>query len=160
MKPLSLIIVLGIFCWSGTTMQNTSPTNEQKRNRVFQIDENELFFEELSEEYGKILLQACNNDVDVASKKWIKTLVAMERYAVRWNYFGSLKGTKIWIKIFCSKKGRIEYIAYSVKPSSRNVNHQLFVKFLERFLRAYRVDVRTDNKFSHYSSADFPLKYR
>lgn len=159
MKPLSLILVLSIFCLSGTTIPNTS-IDEQKRNRVFQIDENELLFEELSKEYEKLLIQACNNDVDVASKKWFNTLAAMERYAVRWNYYEKLKGTKVWIKVFCSKRGRIEYIAYSVKPSSKNIEAQLFVKFLERFLRAYRVGIRTDTKFSHYSSAEFPLVYR
>lgn len=159
MKPLSLILVLSIFCLSGTTVTNNFIDN-QKRNRVFQIDENELLFEELSKEYEKLLIQACNNDVDVASKKWLKTLAAMERYALRWNYYDKLKGTKVWIKVFCSKRGRIEYIAYSVKPSSRDIDTQLFVKFLERFLRAYRVDIRTDSKFSHYSSAEFPLVYR
>lgn len=160
MKLLSLILALSIICLSNTTIQDVNRVDEQKRKRVFQIDENELLFEELSDKYKKILLQACNNDVDVASKKWLKTLIAMERYAIRWNYYNELKGMKIWIKVFCSRKGRIEYIAYSIKPSSRNVDNQLFVEFLERFLRSYKVDVRTNEKFSHYSSAEFPLIFK
>ena len=128
----------------------------QRQPRVFIMEENELLIDELSEKYDKALIEACSNDLDKAHQKWVGTLISMERYAKQWNY--NIKGVKIWIKVFCNKRGYIDYIAYSVNPNSKNIDTELFNKFMNRFLRVYRLDVRASYRFSHYGRASFPVQ--
>lgn len=131
-----------------------------KPPRVFVIDENELLFEELSREYNMLMLSACDNDVKKASQEWLNMLLKMEYYAELWNVKEQLYGTKLWVKVFCDKRGRIQHIAYALKPSSRAIDGELFQQFLERFLRVYRMDVRATAGYSHYTSMSFPVQIR
>ena len=95
-------------------------------------------------------------NMNKAHGKWTKMLIAMEDYAKLWKY--DIKGVKIWVKVFCNKKGYIDYIAYSFNPNSKGVDTEIFNKFLNRFLRVYRLDIRSSNHFSHYGRAAFPVK--
>lgn len=131
-----------------------------KPPRVFVIDENELLFEELSREYNMLMLSACDNDIKRASEQWVDMLLQMEYYAELWNFKDQLYGVKMWAKVFCDKRGRIQHIAYALKPSSRAVDSELFQQFLERFLRVYRMEVRTSAGYSHYTSVSFPVQMR
>ena len=156
MRILPLILGISLLCLSSTTIDTSNTSTNQRQPRVFIIEDNELLVDELSRKYEKALIEACNNDLDRAHQKWVGTLVAMERYAKMWNY--DIKGVKIWVKIFCNKRGYIDYIAYSVNPNSKNVNNEVFNQFLNRFLRVYRLDIRSSNHFSHYGRASFPVK--
>lgn len=164
MKVVSLIIVLSIFCTSSTLIDPVKVANEAsiQRNhpRVFIINENELLFEELSKDYETLMLAACNNDIQKAQNEWYRMLVEMQRYAALWNYYDELNGTKLWIKVFTDKRGRIQHIAYALKPSSKSIDTELFTKFLERFMRVHRMNIRTSSKFSHYTSVSFPIRKR
>lgn len=137
-----------------------APPTADKPPRVFVIDENELLFEELSREYNMLMLSACDNDIKKASQEWLNMLLKMEYYAERWNFKEQLYGVKMWAKVFCDKRGRIQHIAYALKPSSRAVDDALFQEFLERFLRVYRMEVRTSAGYSHYTSLSFPVQLR
>lgn len=161
MKLLPIVFVLSFLCLSNTyisEVENIENNNPLRDPRVFLIDENELLYERLTAEYNTFLLTACDNDMNKAIKVWNKTLTQMQNYAIRWNYYNSIIGVKIWIRFFCDKKGRIQHIGYAVKPGSRNVDTELFSKFLARFIRVYRFNIRTNNKFSHYHSISFPVK--
>jgi hypothetical protein len=158
MKLLPIVFVLSFLCLSNTYVSDIEKTKPSKKPRVFLIDENEILYEELTTEYNTFLLTACDNDMNKAINVWNKTLEQMQNYAIRWNYNEKIVGVKIWIRLFCNKKGRIQHIAYAVKPGSRNVDTEIFSKFLERFLRVYRLNVRTNKKFSHYHSISFPIK--
>jgi len=156
MKILPIILGISLLCLSSTTTNTSKTSTEQRQPRVFIIEDNELLVDELSKKYEKALIEACNNDLDKAHQKWVGTLAAMDKYAKMWNY--DIKGVKIWVKIFCNKRGYIDYIAYSVNPNSKNINPELFNQFLNRFLRVYRLDIRSSNHFSHYGRAAFPVK--
>lgn len=172
MKILPILVGICLMCSSSTFVDYSHHHNnnnsraerlefgEQKNPRVFLIDENELLFEELSEEYKTLMIAACKNDINLASREWLKTLISMQAYAARWEYYDAMIGVKIWIKVFCDKRGRIQHIAYAVKPGSRNVDTQVFSAFLERFLRVHRMDIRSKSKFSHYTSVTFPVKIK
>ncbi len=157
MKVLSLIFLLGFVGLSDVNALPVSAAGENGNPRIFIISENELLFEELSREYSMMMGSACDNDFSKASKEWLKMLISMERYAELWNY-NELNGIKVWMKVFCDRRGRIQHIAYNLKPSSRAIDTELFNKFLERFLRAYRMDVRSGGKYAHYTSISFPLQ--
>lgn len=158
MRILPFIIGLSLLCLSNTTIDTTKDFALQRQPRVFIIDENELLFDELSVEYDMSLINACDSDNDRAYQKWNGMLMAMERYAKLWRYDKDIKGVKIWIKVFCNKKGYIEHIAYTIKPSSKNIDTEIFSKFLNRFIQVYRLDIRADKDFSHYGSASFPVQ--
>ena len=156
MRILPIILGLSFLCLSNTTI-NTSDTGiNQRQPRVFIMNENELLIDKLSDKYNNFLIEACDNDLDKAHEKWNKTLIAMEKYAKLWNY--DIKGVKIWVKIFCNKRGYIDYVAYSFNPNSKGVDTEIFTKFLSRFIRVYRLDIRYSDHFSHYGRASFPIQ--
>lgn len=157
MKLLTLILGMSLICVSGVNAPLEMNESIQKNPRVFIISENEMLFEELSKEYSKLMLEACDNDINKSSNEWVNMLFQMQKYSKRWNY-DRLNGVKVWIKVFCDKRGRIKHIAYAVKPSSRTVDTELFSKFLERFIRVHRMKIRTNSNFSHYTSASFPVR--
>jgi hypothetical protein len=157
MKLLTLILGMSLICISSVNAPLEMNESIQKNPRVFIIEENELLFEELSQEYSKLMLEACDNDINKSSSEWVNMLLQMQKYSKRWNY-DRLNGVKVWIKVFCDKRGRIKHIAYAVKPSSRTVDTELFSKFLERFIRVHRMKIRTNSNFSHYTSASFPVR--
>jgi len=157
MKLLTLILGMSLICISGMNIPLDANESIQRNPRVFIISENELLFEELSKDYSKMMLEACNNDINKSSKEWVNMLLQMQRYSKLWNY-DRLSGVKVWIKVFCDKRGRIKHIAYAVKPSSRTIDTELFSKFLERFIRVHRMGIRTNANFSHYTSASFPVR--
>lgn len=167
MKVLPLLLVLCIICMSNTSINTsveasieTTLKKEVQRPRVFIIHENELLFDELGREYETLMLAACDNDIKKAEREWSRMLVEMQRYAALWNYYDELKGVKIWLKVFCNKRGRIQHIAYALKPSSKAIDTELFSRFLERFMQIHRMNIRSKSKYSNYTSVSFPLKKR
>lgn len=156
MRILPLILGISLLCLSNTTIDTSSLVTTQRQPRVFIIEDNEQLVDELSRKYDKALIEACNNDLDKAHQKWVGTLATMEKYAKQWKY--DINGVKIWVKIFCNKRGYIDYIAYSINPNSKNINPEIFNQFLNRFMQIYRLDIRSSNHFSHYGRAAFPVK--
>ncbi len=156
MRILPIILGISLLCLSNTTINPFDFPIDQRQPRVFIMEENELLIDKLSDKYDTFLIEACDNDLDKAHAKWTKTLIAMEDYAKIWKY--DITGVKIWVKIFCNKKGYIDYVAYSFNPNSKGVDTEIFTKFLNRFIRVYRLDIRSSDHFSHYGRAAFPVK--
>lgn len=122
--------------------------------KVFILGEHEQAYQRLYEQHSKVLLEVCQEDMDVAFDKWLSMLEEMEAYAKSINY--DIKGIKVWLNVFWDENGKINHIAYHLKVNSRNIKREELTAFFSSFMNHYTFPVVTDEKFSHYGSASFP----
>lgn len=121
--------------------------------KVFLLGNHEVAYERLSGE-GTSLLAVCEDDFNVAHGKWNSLLKEMEAHAEMINY--DIKGVKMWLHVFWDDNGKINHIAFYLKPNSRNVKTEEMTAFLTDFVNNYHLPVRYADNFSHYSGAAFP----
>ncbi len=126
--------------------------------KVFLIGEFAEEFEATSAEYSLQLMDACDQDMNLAYIKWLTMLFDMEDYA--YDVGLDLKGLKMWVKVFWSEEGTIDHIAYYLKPKSRNIDKEELTAFLMSFIADYEFPLQPEEKFSHYGSASFPILAR
>lgn len=126
--------------------------------KVFLIGEYAEEFDLASAEYSLQLIDACKQDMNLAYYKWLSMLQEMEEYAETLGF--EMKGVKMWIKVFWAENGKIDHIAYYLKPKSRNVNVDELTAFLMSFMNKYEFPLITEEKFSNYGSAAFPIVSR
>jgi hypothetical protein len=112
-------------------------------------------FESMKGDYEATLASACKNDMELAFYSWVSLLKHMETFAGRTGY--DLNGIKIWLYVFWSKEGNVDYIAYYPKPNSRNIKGDELTNFFNDFLKNYTFPIKNDKRFSNYSSANFPV---
>jgi hypothetical protein len=112
-------------------------------------------FENMKGEYEVTLASACKNDMELAYYSWVHLLKHMESYAGRTGF--DINGVKLWLYIFWSKDGNIDYVAYYPKPNSRNMKEEEMTSFLTEFVKNYTFPIKNDKNFSNYSSANFPV---
>ncbi len=122
--------------------------------KAFIIGEHEKKFEELSIEHSAMLLNVCDDDMQVAFGKWLSMLKEMEAYAGVIGY--DLKGLKLWLNIFWDANGEVRHIAYYPKPNSRNVKLDELNAFFSSFMNHYTFPLIAEVKYSHYGIASFP----
>ncbi|MEM7102540.1 MAG: hypothetical protein AAF502_05345 [Bacteroidota bacterium] len=125
---------------------------------VFLIGEDPDSFEALSGIYKTNLLTACREDMDMAFRKWMEMMLALESFAENAEF--DINGTKMWIKVFWGTDGTVEHVAYHLKPNSRNADLRSLTEFFEGFIRNYKFPISFDTNFSHYGSASFPTFYK
>jgi len=82
-------------------------------------------------------------------------LIEMEDYAQALGF--DIMGVKMWIKVFWAENGKIDYIAYHLKPRSRNISQDALTAFLTVFTKDYEFPLIADEKYSNYSFANFPI---
>ncbi|MFK7934795.1 MAG: hypothetical protein AB8G22_14895 [Saprospiraceae bacterium] len=123
--------------------------------KVFLLGEHEKEYEQLVMDYNANLLAACDNDMQGAFKKWVSMLKEMEEYAKNMEY--DINGVKFWIHVFWDKNGEIKHLAYHLRPNSRSIETEELSNFLQSFINQYRFPLTTTKKFSHYSTAYFPM---
>ncbi|MFK8007789.1 MAG: hypothetical protein AB8H03_15530 [Saprospiraceae bacterium] len=121
--------------------------------KVFLLGNHEIAYEKLSGE-GTSLLAICEDDFKAAHGKWNSLLKEMEAHAEMINY--DIKGVKMWLHVFWDDNGKINNIAFYLKPNSRNVKTEEMTAFLTDFVNNYHLPAQYDNSFSHYSGAAFP----
>ncbi len=121
--------------------------------KVFLLGNHEFAYEKLSGE-GTSLLAICEDDFKVAHGKWNSLLKEMEAHADMINY--DIKGVKMWLHVFWDDNGKINNIAFYLKPNSRNVKTEEMTAFLTDFVNNYHLPSQYDESFSHYSGAAFP----
>ena len=137
----------------------SATTNQKgKYPAVFLINDNPQAFEKLALDYATPLLGVCDYDMDSAYVKWMDFIVSVEKFADE-NEF-DIKGVKMWIKVFWSSEGKIDHIAYHLKPKSRNINTDSLSDFFERFMTEYEFPLKADAPYSHYGGASYPTFYR
>jgi len=121
--------------------------------KVFILGNHEIAYEKLSGE-GTSLLAVCEDDFNAAHGKWNSLLKEMEAHADMINY--DIKGVKMWLHVFWDDNGKINNIAFYLKPNSRNIKLEEMTAFLTDFVNNYHLPAQYDESFSHYSGAAFP----
>jgi len=121
---------------------------------VFMIGENESEYETLVTSCNTLLLTVCEDDMDLAYRKWLGLLSDMEKYAEEKEI--DIRGVKIWINVFWDEEGNIKHLVYYPKPNSKNMDFDQLSLFFESFSDAHKLDYTSSKCFSHYGSAAFP----
>jgi hypothetical protein len=121
---------------------------------VFLLGEYDKIYDSMMAEQTT-LLDACNDDMNLAYTKLMGMMQEMEAYAELVDF--DLKGINAWIHFFWAADGSIEHIGFYLKPNSRNVSTDLMKNFLEGFAKQYKLPLKYSRKFSHYSSFSFPI---
>lgn len=151
----SLLLIVLTFSFSATLLMAQTPVANLPLPRVFQLGGNEQAYEELSKEYSQSLLEVCNNDMTTAFEKWLDMMGAIEDYAKKINF--DIKGVKVRLHVFWSPDGTVDHIGYVFRTNSRNIRPEEFSAFLSSFTRQYTFPMKSQQKFSHYTIATFPL---
>ena len=126
--------------------------------KVFLIGQHEEEFEALTASYEEDLLAACEGDMDVAFGKWMSMMEEMEAYGKQIEY--NLDGVKGWFHFFWDTDGRIEHIAYYLRPNSKNLDLDEMNAFLTSFMNNYKFPLVSDTKYHHYTGATFPVFFQ
>lgn len=160
MKIFKTIMVLTLFCplWlmANQAMDRMAVSADSTQlPKVFIIGEHEEEFNNLTLQFQTLLLEACDDNMDVAYDKWLSMLEEMEAYANLNNF--DLKGIKMWINVFWEKDGSIKHLAYYLKPQSKNVDTRFLTAFLTEFIKVYRFPLVHTDGYSHYGIANFPV---
>jgi len=121
---------------------------------VFLIGEHEFEYESKVKECDKLLLEVCQDSMQLAYRHWLLMLHDMEIYAEAEDF--DIKGIKIWLNVFWDAEGSIDKIVYYPKPNSRNTDFSQLTLFLEKFVLQYEFPLDYNSCFSHYGSATFP----
>lgn len=132
---------------NGTTSSTTLP-------HAFLISQDDQAYGDLVKSTPTLLLNVCDNQMEVAYKKWVYMLADMEEAAVRKGF--EIRGLKVWINVFWNKEGDIDHIVYHPKPNSKHIDYSDFTNFLNEFAEEYQMDIKAEDSFAHYGSASFP----
>jgi len=163
-KKLLVIAILGCTLSVGAQpltapkRADVSTWQKDKYPAVFLIGEHFRAFEALSRSHNIALIDACDDDMEVAFSKWVDMMLALEKFSAEEGY--DIRGIKMWIKIFWSANGSIEHIAYYLKPQSRNVSTKELSNFFDSFKSTYKLPLEVDRRYSHYGSVSFPTHYQ
>jgi hypothetical protein len=135
--------------------KSTAAAVEQPLPKVIVMgDANQTQFEKMYEEYEKLLLTACGNDVNKAALAWNQLSRDLEAFGTTQNF--ELDGLKIWVQVLFNTSGKIDFVAYHLKPGSRFVKPDQLTPILEKFFADYQIPVSATFKFSQYGSLVFP----
>jgi len=161
----SFVILILACCCSLSAQPLTAPRGadvstwqKDKYPSVFLIGEYSNAFEALSRSHNTPLINACDEDMEIAFSKWVDMMMALETYSEEEGY--DIRGVKMWIKIFWAADGAVEHIAYFLKPQSRNISTKKLSDFFKGFIRTYKLPLEVERSFSHYGSVSFPTHYR
>ena len=160
-----MAIMIGLVCVFvfpaiANTHTNINPKTVTEQDtlslpKVFQLGDYEAQFEKLSVDYQTSLLTATNEDFNTMFETWTSMLKEMQAHSEEVNF--DLKGIKMWLNVFWDKNGKIEHIAFFLKPNSKNVDRVELGAFLTDFMNSYTFPVIHEKKYSHYSGAAFPI---
>lgn len=126
-----------------------------KSPAVYLIGENQQLYDQIQAKYAVSMLAVCKDDVNRAFKLWMELTNDMQRFADKTEF--ELKGAKLWLNVFFAADGRIEYMAYYLKPESRNIPEKEMKAFLGSFSKTYKLPVKYKMGFSHYGQVSFPI---
>jgi hypothetical protein len=154
----SLLCVVHLIYGSSIPAQNSMPQNKPQEGnalpRSFMIGEYEQPYENLINQYDKLLLTVCDNNMPRAFDLWNQVMADIEAYSIQ-NQF-DLNGLKLWMNVFFNADGTIQHIVYFPKPNSRNMQFDKLTAFFAAFTKSYQLKPVLSSKCSHYGSASFP----
>lgn len=144
-----------ILCCSMVLMAAAQPANGQELPAVFVLGEDEAAYERLTNVFPRTLLAVTSNDLDEAFKSWLELMGEIDRYSKTINF--EIKGMKLWLHVFWNEDGTIAHIGFFFLPNSRNIKEDEVKAFFSSFIRQYKPVLKSDRKFSHYTSVSFPV---
>lgn len=158
MKYFSILLAV-LFCSATAFAQpgSNGSVSDGDLKDVFQLGEAETQYEKLITDNQAQLLNVCNNDMEQAFRIWMGMVVSMEEYAETVDY--DLNGVRFWIHAFWNKDGSINKLGFHLRPNSRAVDVEQLRSFLDSFAGQYKLPVRADQGFSHYTTVAFPTTY-
>jgi hypothetical protein len=158
MKKIKVIII-ALFLVNLATASNNYTQTDTVIPKVFILGEFDgAPFEALKAKYETSLVTLCHNDMEIAYYSWVHTLKGLEAYSEEQSF--DLKGLKFWMYAFWNKDGTIDYLAFHLKPNSRNLTDAemaYFKLFLTNFCNHYTFPIKSDKNFSNYAPAAFPV---
>ena len=158
MKYLATILFACIFSVAAFAQPGSGNARDNgKLANIFKIGEHEKQYEQLITDNQAQLLNVCNNDMEQAFRIWMGMIVSMEEYAETVDY--DINAVRFWVHVFWNKDGSINKIGYHLRPNSRQVDDVQFRAFLDSFAGQYKLPVRADDGFSHYTTVAFPTTY-
>ena len=147
MRVLTIVLAITISLSNSNAQGSDIPT-------AFILGNYESGYEELTQTYKQSLLEACNNDMDVAFDRWLEMMQQMEAYADQIDF--NIDGIKVLLHVFWNEDGTIAHIGYFLRPNSRNAPMEDLTAFFSSFARQYRFPITSSRKFTHYTKASFP----
>ncbi len=161
MEKLIMLSLLAImFCSFNSTSQKQAASNPFMTDRfptAFVINQHPTTFEALNKEYSMLLLSACEEDMNKAFGTWKSLLNEISFFALENNI--DITGVKMWLKVFWSKDGQVEHIAYDLRPESKNIDRDEITALLKEFVNSYKKTLTSSaSKFSHYGSVSYPAR--
>lgn len=149
MKKVILLSLFSLFLFTQIRAQ------VQELPKVFLLGEYEKPYEVATQTYSRTLLEVCNDDMQQAFGHWIEMAKEMDNFAEKIKF--DLKGVKVWMHVFWNEQGGIDHIGYFLRPDSRNIKTNELSAFFKAFMSQYdSFQVKSTQKFSHYTGATFP----
>ncbi len=156
MKRILFAVVLSVLFVSNIFGQEPETSGEiVELPKVFEIGAYEASYNELVSKYNTLLLDACGDNMEMAYGKWVSMLREMELFADQVSF--DIKGGKFWLNVFFTSDGTIEYIGYSLKPISRDIEKEALESFLIAFTENFQFPLHISKNFVHFGSATFPI---
>jgi hypothetical protein len=142
-------------CCSFALMVAAQSASAQDLPAVFVLGEDETAYERLTNTFPRTLLAVSSNDLEEALKYWLELMGEIDRYSKTINF--EIKGMKVWLHVFWNEDGSIAHIGFFFLPNSRNIKEEEVKAFFSSFIRQYKPVLKSDRKFSHYTSVSFPV---
>ncbi len=131
----------------------TAPENESLE-KVFIIGQYQEFYEDLSIDYPKSILEVTNYDMDKAYELWMDLVIQLENYAEKVNV--NLNGVQLYLTVYWNSNGAIDYLGFYPKSTSRLIDGSELYALLKTFINEYKGTTTAQFNFSHNASAIFP----
>lgn len=142
--------------FSGLLLASPGPQPKNKAlPAVFVLGDFETSYDALVESYPESLLTACDCTMKSAFAKWLGMLHELDLYANSQNV--DIRGVKVWLHVFWQPNGKIEHIAYHLRPNSKPIEADVMENLLEGFMKQYSFPLTSTTEYAHYSTASFPV---
>ncbi|GIV31482.1 MAG: hypothetical protein KatS3mg029_0833 [Saprospiraceae bacterium] len=101
------------------------------------------------------LLDVCNGNVEEAWRQWRYFLSALESHAQSQDL--DLRGVKLWLHVFWSADGRVQHMAFYLKPNSKAISTDLLRRFFSDFASRFRQPLEFESSYQLYTTVSFPV---
>lgn len=145
------VICILIACfWSLPVQLNRPPLCQYDIPEVFQLSKSEIFASALESSYSASLLHACGNDANVAFQYWRPFTKQIEKLAREDGL--NTPGTKLWIKAYWDKDGRLAHIGYAPKREDIQLDHNRWQSLFKQLIREHEMEGSWPSGFYHLGS--------
>lgn len=149
------LLIVSLLSFSFPAFSQVSSSEELPR--VFLIGEYEDQYEQVLVNYQETMLSVCGNDMEKAFDLWMSFSQELEAFAKRINY--DLSGVKAWMHVLFDPNGKVDYLAYHLKPDSRNVDTVELTAVINSFVEFYQLPLTARTNYAIYTGVQFPTYY-